>query len=167
MNKLIDLIKSIYNIKELRDRILFTLTLLLVYRLGAQVVLPGVDSLALSDLSSRSDGGGLLGILNAFTGGAFANASVFALGIMPYISASIIVQLMTAMVPSLEQLKKEGEQGRKKINLWHCCSCNIPSLWPFSGFASRRYGYKPWFFNLSISFHFYLNKLNYCSYVDC
>ena len=90
MNKLIDLIKSIYKIKELRERILFTLALLLVYRLGAQVVLPGVDSLALSDLSSRSDGGGLLGILNAFTGGAFANASIFALGIMPYISSAII-----------------------------------------------------------------------------
>ena len=115
MNKLIDLIKSIYKIKELRERILFTLALLLVYRLGAQVVLPGVDSLALSDLSSRSDGGGLLGILNAFTGGAFANASIFALGIMPYISASIVVQLMGVALPYLQKLQKEGESGRKKI----------------------------------------------------
>ena len=115
MNRLIDLIKSIYKIKELRERILFTLTLLLVYRLGAQVVLPGVDSLALSDLSSRSDGGGLLGILNAFTGGAFANASIFALGIMPYISASIVVQLMGVALPYLQKLQKEGESGRKKI----------------------------------------------------
>ncbi|MBT5500175.1 MAG: preprotein translocase subunit SecY [Thiotrichales bacterium] len=115
MNKLVDIIKSIYNIKELRDRILFTLGLLLVYRLGAQVVLPGVDSLALSDLSSRSDGGGLLGILNAFTGGAFANASIFALGIMPYISASIITQLLGVMVPAVERIKKEGEAGRRKI----------------------------------------------------
>ena len=115
MNKLIDLIKSIYKIKELRERILFTLVLLLVYRLGAQVVLPGVDSLALSDLSSRSDGGGLLGILNAFTGGAFANASIFALGIMPYISASIVVQLMGVALPYLQKLQKEGESGRKKI----------------------------------------------------
>ena len=115
MNKLIDLIKSIYKIKELRERILFTLSLLLVYRLGAQVVLPGVDSLALSDLSSRSDGGGLLGILNAFTGGAFANASIFALGIMPYISASIVVQLMGVALPYLQKLQKEGESGRKKI----------------------------------------------------
>ena len=115
MNKLIDVIKSIYKIKELRERILFTLALLLVYRLGAQVVLPGVDSLALSDLSSRSDGGGLLGILNAFTGGAFANASIFALGIMPYISASIVVQLMGVALPYLQKLQKEGESGRKKI----------------------------------------------------
>ena len=116
MNKLVEIIKSIYNIKELRDRIIFTLGLLLVYRLGAQVVLPGVDSLALSDLSSRSEGGGLLGILNAFTGGAFANASIFALGIMPYISASIVVQLMGIAVPYLQKLQKEGESGRKTIN---------------------------------------------------
>ena len=115
MNKLVEIIKSIYNIKELRDRIIFTLGLLLVYRLGAQVVLPGVDSLALSDLSSRSEGGGLLGILNAFTGGAFANASIFALGIMPYISASIVVQLMGVALPYLQKLQKEGESGRKKI----------------------------------------------------
>ena len=115
MNKLVDIIKNIYNIKELRDRILFTLGLLLVYRLGAQVVLPGVDSLALSDLSTRSDGGGLLGILNAFTGGAFANASIFALGIMPYISAAIVVQLMGVALPYLQKLQKEGESGRKKI----------------------------------------------------
>ena len=115
MNKLIDIIKNIYNIKELRDRILFTLGLLLVYRLGAQVVLPGVDSLALSDLSTRTDGGGLLGILNAFTGGAFANASIFALGIMPYISAAIVVQLMGVALPYLQKLQKEGESGRKKI----------------------------------------------------
>ena len=114
MNKLVDIIKNIYRIKELRDRILFTLGLLLVYRLGAQVVLPGVDSLALSDLSTRSDGGGLLGILNAFTGGAFANASIFALGIMPYISAAIVVQLMGVALPYLQKLQKEGESGRKK-----------------------------------------------------
>ena len=91
-----------------------TLTLLLVYRLGAQVVLPGIDSVQLSELANRTDGGGLLGILNAFTGGAFANASVFALGIMPYISASIVVQLMGIAVPYLQKLQKEGESGNKK-----------------------------------------------------
>jgi preprotein translocase subunit SecY len=88
----------------------------LVYRLGAQVVLPGIDSVQLAALSSRADGGGLLGILNAFTGGAFANASIFALGIMPYISASIVVQLMGIAVPYLQKLQKEGESGRKTIN---------------------------------------------------
>ena len=81
--------KNIYNINELRQRIGVTLFLLLVYRLGAQVVIPGIDSVQLATLAQKSDAGGLLGILNAFTGGAFANASVFALGIMPYISASI------------------------------------------------------------------------------
>ena len=89
--------------------------MLLVYRIGAQVVLPGIDPVQLSELTNRTGGGGLLGILNAFTGGAFANASVFALGIMPYISASIVVQLMGIAVPYLQKLQKEGESGRKKI----------------------------------------------------
>ena len=116
MKKFIETILNIYNIQELRGRIIITLSLLLVYRLGAQIVLPGIDSVQLAALSSRADGGGLLGILNAFTGGAFANASVFALGIMPYISASIVVQLMGIAVPYLQKLQKEGESGNKKRN---------------------------------------------------
>lgn len=116
MKKLIDTLINIYNIEELRNRIGLTLGFLLIYRLGAQIVLPGIDSVQLASLSSRTDGGGLLGILNAFTGGAFANASVFALGIMPYISASIVVQLMGIAVPYLQKLQKEGESGRKQIN---------------------------------------------------
>ena len=88
----------------------------MVYRLGAQVVIPGIDSVQLATLAQKSDAGGLLGILNAFTGGAFANASVFALGIMPYISASIVVQLMGIAIPYLQKLQKEGESGRKTIN---------------------------------------------------
>ena len=116
MKKLLDTLINIYNIEELRNRIGLTLGMLLIYRLGAQIVLPGIDSVQLASLSSRTDGGGLLGILNAFTGGAFANASVFALGIMPYISASIVVQLMGIAVPYLQKLQKEGESGRKQIN---------------------------------------------------
>jgi len=116
MKKFIETILNIYSIQELRGRIITTLSLLLVYRLGAQIVLPGIDSVQLAALSSRADGGGLLGILNAFTGGAFANASVFALGIMPYISASIVVQLMGIAVPYLQKLQKEGESGNKKRN---------------------------------------------------
>jgi len=116
MKKFIDTLINIYNIQELRDRIVTTLGILLIYRLGAQIVLPGIDSVQLSELTSRADGGGLLGILNAFTGGAFANASVFALGIMPYISASIVVQLMGIAVPYLQKLQKEGESGRKQLN---------------------------------------------------
>ena len=114
MKKFIETILNIYNIEELRGRIITTLTLLLVYRLGAQVVLPGIDSVQLSELSNRTDGGGLLGILNAFTGGAFANASVFALGIMPYISASIVVQLMGIAVPYLQKLQKKEKVVIKK-----------------------------------------------------
>ena len=109
MKKVLETLYNIYKIEELRERVLLTLGMLLVYRLGAQVVLPGIDSVQLAALSSRADGGGLLGILNAFTGGAFANASIFALGIMTYISASIVVQLMGIAVPYLQKLQKEGE----------------------------------------------------------
>ena len=116
MKKIFDTILNIYKIEELRTRIITTLGFLLVYRLGAQVVLPGIDSIQLAELSDKAGGGGLLGILNAFTGGAFANASIFALGIMPYISASIVVQLMGIAIPYLQKLQKEGESGRKKIN---------------------------------------------------
>ncbi len=117
MKKFFETLSNIWKIEELKNRILVTLGLLLVYRFGAQVVLPGVDFVQLSEFSKNtSQDGGLLGILNAFTGGAFANASVFALGIMPYISASIVVQLMGIAIPYLQKLQKEGESGRKKIN---------------------------------------------------
>ena len=113
--KFIDTIKNIWKIEDLKNRILVTLGLLLVYRFGAQIVLPGIDASQLSNLASQTDSG-LLGLLNAFTGGAFSRASVFALGIMPYISASIVVQLMGIAVPYLQKLQKEGESGRRKIN---------------------------------------------------
>ncbi len=112
--KFINTLKNIWSIEELRNRILFTLGLLTIYRFGAQVVLPGIDASQLQGLADQTDGG-ILGLLNAFTGGAFSNASVFALGIMPYISASIVVQLMGIAVPYLQKLQKEGESGRKKI----------------------------------------------------
>ncbi|XMO85228.1 preprotein translocase subunit SecY [Algibacter sp. AS12] len=113
--KFIESIKNVWKIEELRNRIIVTLSLLLVYRFGAQVVLPGIDASQLGGLAEKTDGG-LLGLLNAFTGGAFANASVFALGIMPYISASIVVQLMGIAIPYLQKLQKEGASGQKKIN---------------------------------------------------
>ncbi|MEE9428481.1 MAG: preprotein translocase subunit SecY [Paracoccaceae bacterium] len=100
---------------ELRQRIIFTLALLCVYRLGTYIPVPGIDGAALRSFMEQASTG-IGGILNMFTGGAISRMGIFALGIMPYISASIIIQLMTAMVPKLEQLKKEGEQGRKKIN---------------------------------------------------
>ena len=114
MLKFIEILKNIWAIDELKNRILITLFFLAIYRLGAQVVLPGVDYNIIAD-AKIAGGGGLLGLLNAFTGGAFANASVFALGIMPYISASIVVQLMGVAVPYLQKLQKEGESGRKTI----------------------------------------------------
>jgi preprotein translocase subunit SecY len=100
---------------DLRNRILFTLGLLIVYRLGTFIPVPGIDGIALREFVEEA-GQGIAGMVSMFTGGALGRMGIFALGIMPYISASIIVQLLTAMVPSLEQLKKEGEQGRKKIN---------------------------------------------------
>ncbi|MDT0558369.1 preprotein translocase subunit SecY [Ichthyenterobacterium sp. W332] len=112
--KLIETLKNVWKITELKDRIILTLGLLLVYRFGAQVVLPGIDASQLGKLAETTDGG-ILGLLNAFTGGAFANASVFALGIMPYISASIVVQLMGIAIPYLQKLQKEGASGQKKI----------------------------------------------------
>lgn len=115
MKKFISTIQDIWKIEELRSKILMTLSLMVVYRLAAQVPLPGIDPTQLTGLSDSTKDG-LLGILNMFTGGAFANASVMALGIMPYISASIVVQLMGIAVPYLQKLQKEGESGRRKIN---------------------------------------------------
>ena len=105
---------NIFRIPELKKRILYTLALLVVYRIGVHVPVPGIDSVALAEIFDRAKGT-ILGIFNMFSGGALERLSVFALGIMPYISASIILQLMTVVVPHLERLKKEGEQGRKKI----------------------------------------------------
>lgn len=116
MNKrLRENIQNIFKIEELRKRILYTLLIILIYRFGSYVVLPGVDPNALSALKNQSSSG-LLGLLNMFSGGAFANASVFALGIMPYITASIIIQLLGMAIPYFQRLQKEGESGRRKIN---------------------------------------------------
>ncbi len=100
---------------DLRQRIIFTIGLLMVYRLGTYIPVPGIDGVALQDFMSKV-GTGVGGILDMFTGGAISRMGIFALGIMPYISASIIIQLLTSLIPTLEQLKKEGEPGRKKIN---------------------------------------------------
>jgi preprotein translocase subunit SecY len=115
MKNFIQSIKDIWSIEELRNRLILTLGLVAVYRFGAQVTLPGIDPSQLQGLSTQTEGG-IGGLLNMFTGGAFSQASVFALGIMPYISASIVVQLMGIAIPYLQKLQKEGESGRKKIN---------------------------------------------------
>ncbi|MFZ4740287.1 MAG: preprotein translocase subunit SecY [Bacteroidales bacterium] len=115
MKRFIQTIKNIYKIEELRKRILYTIGIVLIYRFGSYVVLPGVDPNQLGALKSQTSGG-ILGLLNMFSGGAFSNASVFALGIMPYISASIVIQLLGMAIPYFQKLQKEGESGRKKIN---------------------------------------------------
>jgi len=115
MKRLIETIKNINKIEELRKRILYTLGIILIYRIGSYIVLPGVDPNMLSALHKQTSGG-ILSLLNMFSGGAFSNASIFALGIMPYISASIVVQLFGMVIPYFQKLQKEGESGRKKIN---------------------------------------------------
>ncbi|MBV6440879.1 MAG: preprotein translocase subunit SecY [Haliscomenobacteraceae bacterium CHB4] len=115
--KLFTVLKNIWSIKELRQRILFTLALLLIYRVGTFVVLPGVVPAALEKNASSRSANDLLGLINVFTGGAFDNAAIFALGVMPYITASIIVQLLGFAVPYFQRLQtKEGESGRKRLN---------------------------------------------------
>lgn len=115
MKKFIGTIRNIFAIEELRQRILYTLGFLLIYRLGSYVVLPGVNPDALARASKNANEG-ILQLINIFAGGAFSRASIFALGIMPYISASIILQLLTMALPSFQRLQREGESGRKKIN---------------------------------------------------
>jgi preprotein translocase subunit SecY len=115
VKKLFQTLKTIWSIEDLRSKITVTILFILVYRAGTFIVLPGIDASKL-DLSSAR--GGMLGLIDTFAGGAFSQASIFALGIMPYISASIFMQLMTVMVPQFQKLQKEGESGRKKINQW-------------------------------------------------
>jgi len=117
MKKLIETIKNIFKIEELRKRIVYTILLLLVYRLGSFVVLPGIDPTQLDNLQSQASEG-IIGLLNMFSGGAFGNASIFALGVMPYISASIVIQLLGIMIPYFQRLQREGESGRRKMNQW-------------------------------------------------
>lgn len=115
MKNFIESIKNVWKIEELKNRILITLGLLLVYRFGSHVTLPGIDATQLANLEGQTKEG-IGSILDMFTGGSFSKASVFALGIMPYISASIVVQLMGIAIPYLQKLQKDGESGRKKIN---------------------------------------------------
>ncbi len=119
--KFVETIKNIWKIEDLRKRIIYTLGLLLVYRLGSFVVIPGINPNALgagSGIADQVEGNGLLGLLNIFTGGAFSNASVLALGVMPYITASIVIQLMGMVIPYFQKMQKEGESGRRKLNQW-------------------------------------------------
>ena len=119
--KFLETIKNIFKIEDLRKRIGYTVLLVLIYRLGCYVVIPGINPNLLgegSELANQMDSNNLLGLLNVFSGGAFANAAIFALGVMPYITASIIIQLLGMMVPAVQKVMKEGESGRRKMNQW-------------------------------------------------
>jgi preprotein translocase subunit SecY len=115
MSKLSETFTNIFKIQELRERIFFTAAILIIVRLGSHITLPGVDARVLADYMRKSGEGTLFGLYDLFVGGAFSNAAVFALGIMPYISSSIVIQLLGAVVPYFQKLQKEGEDGRKKI----------------------------------------------------
>ncbi len=115
MGKLQDTFRNIFKIHELRQRILYTLGLLVIVRIGAHITLPGIDSYLLSEAMANRTSNNLFGLYDLFVGGAFSNAAIFALGIMPYISSSIVIQLAGAVIPYFQKLQKEGEEGRKKI----------------------------------------------------
>ena len=115
MANFVQTLKNIWKIEELRKRILYTIALIAVYRLGCYIVIPGIDASQLANLQRQSSEG-LLGLMNMFSGGAFGNASVFALGVMPYISASIVIQLLGVMFPFFQRLQREGESGHRKMN---------------------------------------------------
>ena len=167
MKKLIQTIKNIFKIEELRTRILYTLGLLVIYRLGSFIVLPGIDSalIANSELAQRSSEG-LMGLLNMFSGGAFGSASIFALGVMPYISASIVVQLLGVFVPYFRKMQMEGESGRRKMNQYTryltiaiiCIQgpaymANLHSQIPATAFtAVNQLGWSNFWFNLVSTF---------------
>ena len=165
MKKLFQTIKNIFKIEELRTRILYTLGLLVIYRLGSYIVLPGIDSAQLANLKSSSSEG-LVGLLNMFSGGAFGNASIFALGVMPYISASIVIQLLGVFVPYFRKLQMEGESGRRKMNQYTryltiliiCIQgpaymANLHQTVPASAFlAVNQLGWSNFWFNLVSTF---------------
>ena len=115
MKKFIETLKNIWHVEDLRNRILITLAFAAMYRFGSFIVLPGINPEALTALREQTNTG-LMSLLNMFSGGAFSNASIFALGIMPYISASIVIQLFAFVVPYFQKMQREGESGRRKMN---------------------------------------------------
>ena len=117
MKKFIEYVKNCWKVEDLRQRILITLLFVAIYRFGSYVTLPGIDRSSLTSLHSQTEGG-LMSLLDMFSGGAFSNASIFALGIMPYISASIVMQLLAVAVPYFQKMQREGESGRKKISMY-------------------------------------------------
>ena len=124
MKKIVETLKNIWRIEDLRTRILITILFVAIYRFGSTVVLPGIDSTALANLQKQTEGG-LMSLLDMFSGGAFSQASIFALGIMPYITASIVIQLLAVAVPYFQKLQREGESGTRP--LLDACHSHFPS----------------------------------------
>src|SRR5947209_2118535 len=118
MSKFLEALANMFRIKDLRNRVLFTLALLAVYRVGAFIPTPGIDTIRFQEYFTRAAAGGFLGYLDVFSGGMLRRMTIFALGITPYITASIILQLLTVVIPTLDKLQKEGEIGRRKITQW-------------------------------------------------
>jgi preprotein translocase subunit SecY len=154
MKKFFETIRNIFSIEELRNRILITLGFLVIFRLGSFVVLPGIDPAVLAEQSAGTTG--ILSFIDTFLGGAFSRASVFALGIMPYISASIVLQLMTVAVPYFQKLQKEGDSGRKKINqitrvltIGICMAQSIPYLTAYVPVEAINSTLSPFMFRMS------------------
>ncbi|TDI53217.1 MAG: preprotein translocase subunit SecY, partial [Acidobacteria bacterium] len=127
--------RNAFRIRDLRNKILFTLFIFALYRLGATIPVPGVDLLAVRDFADQAEQSGFVGLLNLFSGGALTQLSIFALGIMPYITASIILQLLTVVIPKLQALQEEGEHGRKIITQWTRYATVILALLQSTGFA--------------------------------
>ena len=126
MKKFIETLKNCWKVEDLRQRLLITILFTAIYRFGSFVVLPGINPAKLENLQSQT-AGGLMSLLDMFSGGAFSNASIFALGIMPYISASIVMQLLAVAVPYFQKMQREGESGRKKIN-WYTRALTVGIL---------------------------------------
>ena len=143
MKNFITTLQNIYRIEELRNRIGLTLILLLVFRFGSYVALPGVNSVCLSQNFSAMQGEGILGFLNTFVGGGFSRGTIFALGIMPYISASIIIQLLGAAIPAIQKLQKEGESGQKKINQYTRYATVLITIGQSTAFVTNLIGMYP------------------------
>lgn len=143
MKNFITTLQNIYRIEELRNRIGLTVLLLLVFRFGSYVALPGVNSVCLSQNFISQQGEGILGFLNTFVGGGFSRGTIFALGIMPYISASIIIQLLGAAIPSIQKLQKEGESGQKKINQYTRYATVLITIGQSTAFVTNLIGMYP------------------------
>jgi len=140
MKKFIQTIKNIFSITELKDKIVFTLLMILIYRLGSFIIIPGVNSDVLSDAHKGGGDSGLVGLISTFTGGAFSRASIFALGVMPYISASIVMQLLGVAVPQIQKIQRDGESGRKKIQTYTKLLTIVVTLMQAPGYLNAYVG---------------------------